>query len=121
MKIVYIAHPVGGDVHANIEKILAIIKEINTTQADVVPFAPYIADILAMDDNDPAQRERGILNDLTILKSGMINELWVYGSKISSGVKAEIELAFELNISVIVMSTEIKWPEWLQRVAIPGF
>jgi hypothetical protein len=121
MKIAYIAHPVSGDVSGNIEKILKIVREINLTMPDVVPFVPYMADLLIMDDNIAAERERGIGNDIAILRSGMVNELWVYGHKVSGGMRAEIELAFELNIPVLVMSPEIKWPEWLQRVALTGY
>lgn len=121
MRIAYIVHPVSGDVAGNIEKILAIVKKINLERQDVVPFAPYITDLLSLDDNDPIQRERGINNDIAILSSGMVNELWVYGSKISAGMKAEIKLAFDLNIPVIVMSSEIQWPEWLLRVATSGY
>jgi hypothetical protein len=120
MKIAYIVHPIAGDVHGNIEKILAIVKKINLHRSDVVPFAPYIADVLALDDNTPEERSRGIENDVAILKSGVVNELWVYGSKISGGMKAEIELAFELNIPIVVMEPDLKWPEWLMRVAIHG-
>lgn len=112
MKIAYIVHPIAGDVYGNIEKILAIVKQINLTRPDVVPFAPYIADVLAMDDNDSAQRERGIDNDIAILGSGIVNELWIYGSKISAGMQAEIELATSMGIPVIIMDPRIEMPVW---------
>ena len=51
MKIAYIAHPVAGDVSGNIEKILKIVRDINLTMPDVVPFVPYMADLLAMNDD----------------------------------------------------------------------
>lgn len=112
MKIAYIVHPIAGDVHGNIQKILAIVKEINLTKPDVVPFAPYIADVLAMDDNNPAQRERGIDNDIAILGSGMVNELWVYGPGITGGMQAEIEFATTMGIPVIIMDPRIEMPVW---------
>jgi hypothetical protein len=119
MKIVYIVHPISGDISGNIQKILKIVKDINLSKPDIVPFAPYITDVLALDDNDPTQRERGIANDIAILHTGMVNELWVYGPKISAGMKAEIKLAFELSIPIVVMTPKMDWPEWLLRVAIP--
>ena len=103
MKIAYIAHPVSGDIAGNIEKILAIVKRINLERTDVVPFAPYIMDLLCLDDNDPEQRTRGISNDIAILRSGLVDELWIYGPKITGGMQAEIDLAWELNIPVLVM------------------
>lgn len=120
MKIVYIAHPIGGDVKGNVRKILAIVKKINLNMPDVVPFAPYIADVLAMDDDIKEQRERGIKNDKEILMSGIVKELWLYGRKISGGMEDEIETAFDYNIPVIVMDPDMVWPIWLRFIAIDG-
>lgn len=116
MKIAYICHPVAGDVHGNIQKILDIIKDINLNDEDTVPFAPYIPDILALDDNIPAQRDRGIKNDIELLRCGFIDELWVYGPKISGGMRAEIELAYELGIVVISKDSETKIPIEMNRI-----
>jgi len=100
MIIAYIAHPVGGNVGGNIEKILRIVREINLQEPDVVPFVPYLADILAMDDANPIERERGIKNDTHVLKNGGVNQIRLYGHKISSGMRAELNLAKSLGIEV---------------------
>jgi hypothetical protein len=121
MKIVYIVHPVSGDVAGNIQKILAIVKRINLEKDDVVPFAPYIADLLALDDDDPDQRTRGISNDIAILRSGIVKELWVYGPKISGGMQAEIDLAWELNIPVLVMDKKTDVPVHLRFLMNVGY
>ena len=60
MKIVYIAHPIQSDPAGNVARILQIVKAINLTMPHVVPFAPYLADVQAMDETDPHQRHRGI-------------------------------------------------------------
>lgn len=104
MKIVYICHPIGGDVQHNLRKIAEIIRGINLTNAHTVPFAPYFADCVALNDNDPDHRERGIKNGQAILKKGMVDALWVYGHKLSTGMKDEIEMALELDIPVVVKS-----------------
>lgn len=102
MKIIYIAHPISGDVQGNLGKIVAIVKAVNLSDDAVVPLAPYFADILALDDSIPEQRSRGIKNDTAILSSGIISELWVYGNwRFSRGCLAEILLAEKLNIKVI--------------------
>lgn len=102
MRIVYIAHPISGDMQGNLGKIAAIVKDINLSSDDVVPLAPYFADILALDDSIPEQRIRGIKNNTAILSSGIISELWVYGNwRFSRGCLAEILLAEKLNIKVI--------------------
>jgi len=104
MKIVYIAHPIGGDVKGNINKILAIVRHINLTELDVVPFAPYIVDCLAMEDSIKSERQRGIKNDIALFKAGFINELWLYGDRISPGMGFEISLCLESGIKVVSMS-----------------
>ena len=108
MKIAYIAHPISGDVEGNIKKIIVIVRLINLTEENVVPFVPYLADLYALNDNDPKERARGIKNDIVILKSGIVDELRLYGSKISEGMANEIELAHKLNIPVVPMTEATK-------------
>lgn len=100
MKVVYIAHPISGDIKANINRILTIVREINIEQPDIIPFAHYIVDCQALDDDIPAERERGIKNDTELFKRKFIDELWLYGQKISKGMWAEIRLCNELGIPV---------------------
>jgi hypothetical protein len=107
MKIVYIAHPIGGNVADNIDKIKRIIRYINLSEPDIVPFAHYLVDLAALDDNNPLERARGIKNDIALLRAGFINELWLYGAKISPGMQAEINLARELQIPIISKSPKI--------------
>jgi hypothetical protein len=106
MKIAYIAHPISGDVKGNLERIRLIIREINLTEQDVVPFAPYWSDCFALDDDNPAERLRGIRNDHELFTRGFIDELRLYGDRISNGMKAEIELAKRLNIPVVSMTSQ---------------
>lgn len=101
MRIAYLAHPIGGDVKGDIKKIIRIVREINLAHPDVVPFVPYLADVLAMDDKNPSERNRGINNGIAVLTSGMVDELWVCGSTITPGMKAEIALAIDMKIKVI--------------------
>lgn len=107
MKIIYIAHPISGDIEGNLYKIRKIVREICLTNADVVPFVPYYVDIVSLDDNNPIERQRGIENDKEIFQRGIIDEVWIYGDKISNGMKAEIQLAYSLNIPVIFKSEEL--------------
>lgn len=101
MTIAYIAHPIGGDIQHNLADLRRIVRHINMTYPSVVPFVPYYADIVSMDDNIPEERERGIQNDIAVLRSGMVNELWLTGDKISKGMAAEVQLAVELGIKVV--------------------
>lgn len=118
MKIVYIAHPISGDIEGNLKKILTIVREINITESDVLPFAHYWVDCHALDDTIPEERERGIKNDITLLKAGFINELWLYGDRISNGMKHEIDLARLLSIPIFPKTEETKLElhEYLPKV-----
>ncbi len=108
MIVAYIAHPISGDIVRNLMKIQEIVRNINLTEPDIVPFVPYYADCVALDDNNPFERERGIKNDIELFKRGFIDELRLYGDKVSSGMLKEIELAKSLNIPVISMTPETK-------------
>jgi hypothetical protein len=106
MKVVYICHAISGDVQGNLEKIKNIVREINLTEEDVVPFAPYWLDCHALDDSIPEERERGIKNDHELFNRGFIDELWLYGDKISAGMWAEIRLAQSKKIKVVCKTPE---------------
>lgn len=110
MKIVYIAHPISGDIKNNLEKIRQIVRHINLTMPDVVPFAPYWLDCFALDDTVKEERERGIKNDTELFMRRFIDELWLFGNTISAGMKAEMKLAETLGIPCIIRATvdEIK-------------
>lgn len=103
-RFAYIAHPISGDIAGNLEKIKAIVRHINLTEPDVVPFAHYVVDCESLDDNVPEERERGIKNDIALLKAGFITEMRLYGDRISKGMRHEIELAKELGIPVHAMT-----------------
>jgi hypothetical protein len=106
MKIVYIAHPVSGDIEGNLKKIIAIIRQINLTEPETIPFAHYVVDCYALDDTVPDERARGIKNDIALFKAGFIDELWLFGDKISNGMRSEINLCQELNILIRAMTKE---------------
>jgi len=108
MKIIYIAHPISGNVKENLASIAKIARQINLTNPDVTPIAPYFLDCYALNDAVPEERERGIQNDITILKSGIVKELWLYGNRISAGMFHEIELAHDLKIRVVPMTQDTK-------------
>lgn len=101
LKICYIAHPISGDVQANLTDLRRIVRLINLTRPDVVPFVPYFADCVSMRDDVESERERGIQNDTAILESGIVQELWLTGDRISNGMREEIILAAIHGIPVV--------------------
>lgn len=106
MKIIYIAHPVGGNITHNLEEIRKITRRLNVTRSDIVPFVPYWIDCHALDDSVPSERARGIKNNTALFHSGVIHEVWLYGNTISTGMRAEVALAISLKIPVIPQTPE---------------
>lgn len=100
MKVVYVAHPIKGDVDLNIDLINAIIAKINKTTHDVVPLAPYLGN--GLNDRIPDERQRGIKNNIELLMRGFIDEMWLYGNKLSEGMQEEVKLAMDQGIRVVV-------------------
>lgn len=100
MIIAYIAHPISGNVIENVGRIHAIIRHINLTEPDTVPFAPYLGDVMALDDNIPEERARGIRNDTELIRRTRIDELRLYGPCISKGMLAEAQLAAAMGIAI---------------------
>lgn len=105
MKVAYIAHPIGGDVAANLRRIRWIVRLINLKNKSIVPFVPYYADCLALKDEIESERIRGIANDLALMSKGFIDYLWLYGPRISKGMRHEIAVASKYDIKVQPMST----------------
>lgn len=101
MTIAYIAHPISGNVEANLAHLREIIRNINLTMPDVVPFVPYYTDVVSLDDNVPAERERGMKNGAELLQRGFIDEVWLTGDRISNGMVYETALAQINGIPVV--------------------
>jgi hypothetical protein len=105
-KLVYISHQVSGDVEKNIKSILKICKKIHTT--DIIPFAPYLVVLQYLNDDISEERELGIESNREFFARKIIDELWLCGSKISSGMKWEIGLARDNKIPIHCYSISLK-------------
>lgn len=97
--IVYIAHPIGGDVEKNIKRVLAIVRDLSLVN-EVIPFAPYIVDVQSLDDSKFSERAIGFEHNMQMFLRGFIDEVWLYGGRISSGMQIEIDMAKNLSIPV---------------------
>lgn len=104
--IVYIAHPVGGDVDGNLKKVAKITRDIMLGSDKAIPVAPYYLMCNALDDNNTEEREIGMDATLNYIKYAKVTQLWLYGDRISAGMKKEIELAHYLGLLVIPMTKE---------------
>lgn len=98
-KTVFIGHPISGDIQGNIKRVLNICEEIHSNE--IIPVVPYLTSLQYLDDSVLEDREMGIDANLECFHRRYIDELWLFGDKISTGMKQEIELAKELGIPVI--------------------
>lgn len=98
-KIVFISHAVGGNTPLNMIGLRDIIRRIHRNHPDVVPFCPYYADVEAL--GDECGRQRGMRSVRVILQSGIVDELWLTGKEITSGMHDEWNLCRELGIPVL--------------------
>ena len=98
-KTVFIAHPISGDIQGNAKKVLEICKNIH--DKNVIPVAPYLVSLQYLNEEVAEDRELGIEANLESFHRGYIDELWLFGDRISTGMEQEILLALELGIPII--------------------
>ena len=87
--IVYICSPYSGDVVGN----GAAARRYCRFAVDkgFIPIAPHLLYPQFLNDDDPSERELGLFFGNALLSK--CAEVWVFGSRISSGMEAEIKRA----------------------------
>jgi len=98
MKLVYISHPVRGNVQENLKAASHWVRWA-TRLPGIVPIAPYFQSVVAFSESDPDERQEGFNHGLKILQ--YCQELWVCGERITEGVQLEIDYAWRWQIPVI--------------------
>lgn len=97
-KVVFIAHPVAGNIQENVKNALSICKSIHTH--DILPVAPYLESLQYLDDDKPEERKLGQARNKEFFTRKMIDELWLCGPRISDGMKEEVELSLKHGIPI---------------------
>lgn len=87
--IVYICSPFSGDVEGNV----AAARRYSRFAVDkgYIPIAPHLLFPQFLDDDDTDERELGLFFGNALMSK--CAEVWVFGSRISSGMEAEIKRA----------------------------
>lgn len=98
IKTVFIAHPISGDIKGNVTKVLKICEKIHSEK--IIPIAPYLVSLQYLDDKIIEDRKLGINANIECFHRKYIDELWLFGDKISKGMKQEIMLALKLKIPI---------------------
>ena len=87
--LVYICSPFSGKVKKNKRKARRYCRF--ALEQHTIPFAPHLLFPQFMDDNSPEERQLAMFMNLVML--GHCDELWVFGDRISAGMKQEIHKA----------------------------
>ena len=95
MKKVYICSPLGGDVDGNL--IRAKEYTAYALRCGVAPVTPHFY-ALCIDDSNIADRQLGLSAGLSLLM--MCDEVWVFGDRISDGMRDEIKAAKNINLRI---------------------
>ena len=94
--LVYICSPFSGKVKKNknnARKYCRFALEQHT-----IPFAPHLLFPQFMDDNSPEERQLAMFMNMIML--GHCEELWVFGDRISAGMKQEIHKAEHKHMKI---------------------
>ena len=87
--IVYICSPYSGDVVGNVAAARRYCRF--AVDKGFIPIAPHLLYPQFLDDNNESERELGLFFGNALMSK--CAEVWVFGSRISSGMEAEIKRA----------------------------
>ena len=102
--LVYICSPFSGKVKKNkrnARKYCRFALEQHT-----IPFAPHLLFPQFMDDNCPEERQLAMFMNMIML--GHCEELWVFGDRISAGMKQEIRKAERRHMKIRYFTEDLE-------------
>ena len=102
--LVYICSPYAGDVERNVN--MARVYSRFAVRNTCIPIAPHLLYPQFMDDGRPAERELALFMGMVLLTK--CEQVWVFGSVISAGMRAEIAKAEKKNIPVRYFTEELE-------------
>ena len=89
--VVYICSKYSGDIHTNSNDAKRYSRF--AVEQGMIPIAPHLLFPLFMDE----KTERDIAMYMNEVLISRVDELWVFGNELSSGMKAEVEAAKNLK------------------------
>ena len=102
--IVYICSPYAGDIETNV--VVARRYSRFAVEKGYIPIAPHLLFPQFLNDSDPNERELGLFFGNAIMSK--CSEIWVFGSKISNGMAAEIKRARWKNYRLRYFTEELE-------------
>ena len=102
--IVYICSPYAGDIETNVAEVRRYSRF--AVEKGYIPIAPHLLFPQFLNDSDPNERELGLFFGNAIMSK--CSEIWVFGSKISNGMAAEIKRARWKNYRLRYFTEELE-------------
>ncbi|MFR5252110.1 MAG: hypothetical protein ACLTF5_04725 [Butyricicoccus sp.] len=100
--IVYICSPFSGDVEGNVNNARRYSRF--AVDKGYIPIAPHLLFPQFLDDDNPEERELGLFFGNALMSK--CAEVWVFGSRISSGMEAEIKTRQVEGLSLALFTEE---------------
>ena len=102
--VVYICSPLRGDVQKNMRNARRYCRF--AVKKGYLPIAPHLLFPQFLDDSDADEREIGIHMGMVLLSKCV--EIWVFGEKITEGMKREIKRAIWRGMPVKYFTDEME-------------
>lgn len=103
MKLIVVCSPYSGNILQNTKKAKEYCKYIY--RQGHIPFVPHLFFPTFLNEDVPEEREAGIQLGIEILKRA--NELWIFGDKVTAGMRKEIEAAREYGKPIKYLYEEV--------------
>lgn len=94
--LVFICSPFAGKMQRNIQRARGYSRF--AVQNNYIPIAPHLLFPQFIDDTDKSERSLGIFMGLVLMSK--CNEVWVFGSRVSSGMATEIKKAKQRRLPI---------------------
>ena len=98
-RVIYLCHPVSGDVEANLARARRWLRWIYDTRPGIAVLCQWVLDCEVLDDNVPEHRAAGLQHDFDIIERCV--EIWAVGGRCSGGMGMEIEHALRHSVPLL--------------------
>jgi hypothetical protein len=99
MKVIYLAHPVSGDVAGNLAEARRWIRWIYDNVPGIAIVATWITECEVLDDGNPEHRKMGLQHDVAVV--GRCDAILLVGPKFSTGMQAELIAAEARGLRIL--------------------
>ena len=97
---IFVCSPYRGDTVTNAKNARKYCRFVE--EHTKLPIAPHIYFTQFLDDKNPVERMLGLIYGMDLLM--LCGELWIFGDRITEGMRMEIDRAKDLDIPIMRLS-----------------